>query len=292
MCINKNNSIYNIINNIKNFWIEKNNFINIMQYDSEVGAGTFHPLIFFNSIKLNPLKYIYIQKSRRPQDSKFSITKLYNHIQLQVIIYPSYNNIQELYINSLDKIGINKNNYDIKFLDDNWKNPTLLAWGIGNEVQINGIEITQITNFMYIGGIKCNGKISEITYGIERISSILQNSDINNLVWDYSNNNIIYYKDIFLENFNNYDMYNSNNNINCNNILNINRIIENEIEFLLNMKNPLVFVAYDYLLKIINNFNILDSRLYFSNFYKKIYISKIQNILKKIVKKYLKNNEK
>ncbi len=253
----------------------------IQPIDIEIGAATFHPITFFSSIEKNDVFYSYIQLCRRPVDSKFGnflSNKLSQYYQFQIIIKPYINNIQDLYINSLKYLGVNFNNCEIKFIEDNWENPTLGAYGYGWEIWLNGIEITQFTYFQKMADINCIPIIVEITYGLERLCLYLQNSNsILNLIWSNNNKKIIKYKDIIRNNeFNKsiYNFYESNINflLNC-----MNNYIDESLR-LLNIKIPLLIVSYEYALKVVNIFNILDSKDYFSAFERKKYILKIRNL--------------
>ncbi|BBA85224.1 glycine--tRNA ligase alpha subunit [endosymbiont of Sipalinus gigas] len=289
--INNKNSFQNILDKLKSFWIKNVNSIRIESYDIEVGAGTSHPMTFLWSLKDIPISFIYIQKSRRPCDSiknNINFDRLYSHFQFQVIIRPIPNNIQELYIKSLKYIGINLKIHDIKFIEDNWENTTLSSWGIGWEVQLDTVEITQFTYFQQVGGINCK-PIIEITYGLERILMFIQNlNNIYELIWDINKSGkCIKYKDIFYYNEIEYSLYNYKySNIN----LIFNRFIEykNEAEYLL-INSPLIIPTYEAILKSIHNFNILDSKKIFSFFEKEFYILEIQKLSKKLANKYVNN---
>ncbi len=264
----------------------------IQPIDIEIGAATFHPITFFSSIEKYDVFFSYIQLCRRPIDSKFGnflSNKLSQYYQFQVIIKPSILEIQELYINSLKYLGINLNNCELKFIEDNWENPTLGAYGYGWEIWLDGIEITQFTYFQKMANIDCIPVIVEITYGLERLCLYLQNiNSILNIIWSKINNKVIKYKNIirnseFSKSI--YNFYESNIDflVDCmNNYM-------NESLNLLNIKVPLLIVSYEYALKVVNIFNILDSKEYFSLFERKKYIFKIRNLFCKIAITKLKN---
>ncbi len=265
----------------------------VQPIDIEVGAATFHPITFFSSIKKNKIFYSYIQLCRRPVDSKFGnilSNKLSQYYQFQVIIKPSIINIQDMYINSLKYLGINFNKCELKFIEDNWENPTLGANGYGWEVWLDGIEVTQFTYFQKMANIDCVPVLVEITYGLERLSLYLQNiNSIYNLIWCRNKNIIIKYKDIILNNeFNKsiYNFYESNIDFLVKCMINY----ENESLRLLNIKKPLLIISYEYALKFVNIFNILDSKEYFSVYERKKYIIKIRDLFNKIAILKIRNN--
>lgn len=178
-----------------NYWGEQDCLI-MEPYDVEVGAGTMSPHTFLKAIGPEPWKVVYVEPSRRPADGRYgeNPNRVYQHHQLQVIMKPSVDNIQDLYLDSLRAIGINPLEHDIRFVEDNWEAPTLGAWGLGWEVWLDGMEITQFTYFQQVGSIDCDLESVEITYGLERIAMYLQ--DVDN-IFDIKWNDHITYKDIF-----------------------------------------------------------------------------------------------
>ncbi len=275
----------NLIFKLYEYWT-KFGFCNIQPIDLEVGAATFHPITFFSSIENKNSYYCFIQLCKRSVDSKFGnifSMKLQQYYQFQVISKPSINNIQKIYINSLKYLGIDLNKNELKFVEDNWENYTLGACGYGWEVWLNGIEITQFTYFQKMANINCNPVILEITYGLERLSLFLQNIlNIYDLIWS-NNVEIIKYKDIIK----NYEIDKSLYNFYFSDIkflINCINNYENESLRLLKIKKPLLIVSYEYALKMVNYFNLLDSRDYFSNIERKKYIFRIRNLFCKIAK--------
>ncbi len=264
----------------------------IQPIDIEVGAATFHPITFFSSIEKNNIFYSYVQLCRRPTDGKFGniiSNKLSQYYQFQVILKPSIINIQDLYINSLKYLGINFKKCELKFIEDNWENPTLGAYGYGWEIWLNGIEITQFTYFQQMANINCIPVIVEITYGLERLSLYLQKTNIiYNLIWSKNNNKIIKYKDIIKNSEFNRSFYNFHNS-NIDFLVNCMKNFRIESLRLLNIKKPLLIISYEYALKVVNIFNILDSKDYFSTFERKKYIIKIRNLFCKIAILKIKN---
>ena len=173
------------INCLQTYWA-KQGCILIQPLDMEVGAGTFHPATFLRSIGPEPWNAAYVQHCRRPTDGRYgeNPNRLQHYYQYQVVMKPAPENIQELYLGSLNAIGIDPQVHDIRFVEDNWESPTLGAWGLGWEVWLNGMEVTQFTYFQQAGGMECRPVLGEITYGLERLAMYLQNVDsIFDLVW-------------------------------------------------------------------------------------------------------------
>ncbi|BBA84790.1 glycine--tRNA ligase subunit alpha [endosymbiont of Pachyrhynchus infernalis] len=282
-----------IITKLQNFWI--NNGCNIIQpFDIEIGAATLHPITYLFGLKKKEFYFVYTQSCRRPFDSRYNINnfKISKYFQLQIIMRPKINNIQKIYLESLCNIGINFLENDIKFIEDNWENTTLGSWGIGCEVQLNGIEITQITYFKQICGIDCNPVILEITYGLERLSMILQKTNnIYNLIWSINKNNkVLKYKDINCYDELEYSLYNTKYANKKFLFIKFNQY-ELEIKYLLSLKKPLLIPAYECLLKVIHNFNLLESRNSISIYERQSYILRIQSLSKKISKIYYELNQ-
>ncbi|ADM89792.1 putative glycyl-tRNA synthetase, alpha subunit [Candidatus Zinderia insecticola CARI] len=280
-------NIIKIMYKLDIFW-KKLNCIILRSYDIEMGAATSHIETFFKSINNNSWRALYIQNCRRPEDSKYSqnFNKFQQYFQYQVILKPIPKNIINLYINSLKFININFKINDIKFIKDNWKNKTLGAWGIGYEIWLNGIEVTQITYFKQMGGIKCKPILIEITYGLERISLITQkNKNINNLIWDKNYNKKILHKKIFSQN----EIEQSFLNINYSNInFLINLFNFYEKEFFKLIKLILILPCYEIILKMSHIFNLLNSKNIFFFLQKIYYIKKINKLSCKLAKIYFK----
>jgi len=184
------------------FWADKGCVI-LQPYDMEVGAGTFHPATFLRAIGPEPWRTAYVQPSRRPTDGRYgnNPNRLQRYYQFQVLLKPSPIDIQEIYIDSLRDLGIDPLTHDIRFVEDNWESPTLGAWGLGWEVWLNGMEISQFTYFQQVGGLDCNPVCGEITYGLERIAMYLQNVDnVFDLAWLNSDFGEVSYGDIYHQN--------------------------------------------------------------------------------------------
>ncbi|WP_343182607.1 glycine--tRNA ligase subunit alpha [Buchnera aphidicola] len=278
-----------IISKLKNFW-SKNGCIILQPIDIEVGAGTFHQYTFFKSIGPKPLRVAYIQNSRRPTDGRYSNNpnRLQQYYQLQVIIKPAPNNIQQLYLKSLQEINISTKKNDIRFIEDNWENTTLGAWGIGWEIWINGMEVTQFTYFQKMGSIICNPITVEITYGIERIAMNIQNiNNVYDILWDENKYFKIYYKELFKNNEIEQSMYNFQQSNIKSLIILFNEHIK-EAKRLISLKKPLIIPSYEHILHAIHNFNVIDAKQVISNTERQKYIFQIRSLSAEIAQNYYK----
>lgn len=276
----------NIILTLHQFWSE-NGCVIQHPYDIEKGAGTMNPATFLRSLGPEPWKVAYVEPSRRPTDGRYgeNPNRLQHYFQYQVIIKPSPNNIQELYLESLKKLGINPMDHDIRFVEDNWESPTLGAWGVGWEVWLNGMEITQFTYFQQAGGFDCKPVSVEITYGLERLAMYLQNK---NSVYDLQWNNEVTYGDIYLQS----EIENSKYNFDESNVemlLSCFDKYEKEAETL--AEKDLVMPSYDYVLKCSHTFNLLDARGVISVTERTGYIKRINKLARMVAKVYLKQRE-
>ncbi len=263
--------------------------------DLEIGAGTFHPITFFNAIQCKTRIFTsYIQWCKRPTDSRFYLNyyKLPQYYQYQVIMKPSVNNMQMLYLSSLQYLGLDLNSNEIRFIEDNWENPTLGAYGSGWEIRLNGMEITQFTYFQQMAGLPCIPVMGEITYGIERLALCLQGKkNIFDLIWDKNINGYITYKKFFFQ----CNKENSDYNLrdaDISYLLKILLLYEKESVRLLKLLVPLPLVAYNYALKIVHYFNILDARNFFSDLYKQHFMLRIRKLFLKIAVVYLNKKNK
>ncbi|MGK2897023.1 MAG: glycine--tRNA ligase subunit alpha [Candidatus Makana argininalis] len=276
-----------LILSLQNFWI-KHGCILIQPIDIEVGAGTSHPITYLRAIGPEPISAIYVQSTRRPSDGRYgkNPNRLNHYYQLQVIIKPSLNNIKDIYLESLLNLGLNLNINDLRFEEDNWENPTLGSWGIGWEVLLNGIEITQFTYFQQVGSLKCSPVLVEITYGLERLSMNIQKiNNVYKLIWSYGLSGIITYGDLFYQNEIEISKYNFEYS-NINFILNNFKKYKIESEKLIKKNKPLPIPAYELALKAIHNFNLLDARNILSIDERKRYILEIRSLTKSIAKSY------
>jgi len=268
---------------LQKYW-SKQGCVIIQPYDLEVGAGTFHPATTLRSLGEKPWKTAYVQPSRRPTDGRYgdNPNRLQHYYQFQVLIKPSPNNIKKLYLNSIAAIGINYNEHDIRFVEDDWESPTLGAAGLGWEVWCNGMEITQFTYFQQMAGVECKPISVEITYGLERLCMFIQNKkNVFDLNW---NSEGISYKDIFHQSEKEFSAYNFEH-ANTDNLFKIFDMIDQEAKSLIEKKFSLP--AYDQCLKASHIFNILDARGVISVAQRSDYISKIRDLTKAIGKVWL-----
>lgn len=282
------NTFYNLIQILKKYWIKQECAI-FQPLDLPMGAGTFHYITFFGALGSKPMKAAYVQSCRRPTDGRYANNpnRLQKYYQFQVIIKPPVKNIQNMYLESLNLLNIDEKNNDIRFIEDNWKNPTLGAWGIGWEVWLNGMEITQFTYFQQIGGIECNPITIEITYGLERIAMHMQKkSNVYDLLWSANKFQTITYGDIFKK----HEIEQSQYNFEYANIDLLFEYFEKymlEANNLMNLKKPLLLVSYEKTLQANHIFNLLDARKAISSSERQNYILKIRSLNKKIAKEYL-----
>jgi glycyl-tRNA synthetase alpha chain len=274
-----------LIFKLQKFWSEQNCII-LQPYDMEMGAGTFHPATFLRAIGPEPWNAAYVQTSRRPTDGRYgeNPNRVQNFHQFQVVLKPSPQNIQELFLNSLEEIGINKEIHDIRFVEDNWESPTLGASGLGWEVWLNGMEITQFTYFQQVGGISCKPIMGEITYGLERLALFIQSKDnFFDICWGQSRGCNVTYGDLYSQNEQEMSAYNFE-------FADIEEYFrqfdacENSCNYLL--ENNLVLPAYEMILKASHIFNILDARHAISVTERQRYILRVSALSRAVTKKY------
>lgn len=268
------------------FWAREGCVIH-QPYDIEVGAGTFNPATFFRVLGPEPWKTAYVEPSRRPTDGRYgeNPNRLQHYYQYQVILKPSPPNTQDLYLKSLQEININLLEHDIRFVEDDWESPTLGAWGLGWEVWLDGMEVTQFTYFQQVGGIELKPVSVELTYGIERIAMYLQEVDS---VYDLKWNENITYGDIHHETEVQFSKYNFDT---ADTDLLFSLFEKYEKEALSMIKQELVLPAYDYCLKCSHSFNLLDARGAISVTERTAYIAKVRNLSRKCAHGYLKLRE-
>lgn len=276
-----------MILNLQKFWAE-NNCCLLQPYDSEMGAGTFHPATFFGALGSKKTAIAYPQPCRRPKDGRYgeNPNRMQHYYQFQVIIKPSPDNVQQLYLESLKRIGIETEKHDIRFVEDDWESPTLGAWGLGWEVWLDGMEISQFTYFQQVGGIEVNPVSVELTYGLERIAMYIQNVDnFRNIQW----NDTTLYGDIFFDKeveFSKFNFENSNVQI----LFKAFSDYETQVNELIEQK--LVYPAYDYLLKCSHAFNLLDAHGVISVTERAAYIGRIRKMAKDCALTYIVSYEK
>ncbi len=275
-----------IIFELNQYWAEQGCVIQ-QPYDMEVGAGTFHAATLLRSLGPEPWKAAYVQPSRRPTDGRYgnNPNRLQHYYQYQVVIKPSPLDIQELYLSSLKRFGLDLLEHDIRFVEDDWESPTLGAWGLGWEVWLDGMEITQFTYFQQAGSIDLFPTTVEITYGLERIAMYLQGVDS---VYDISWNDSISYGDIFHQAEVEFSTFNFEE-ANVAELINFFNTYESEALKLLD--KGLILPAYDYCLKCSHTFNLLDARKAISVAERTRYIGRIRNIARKVASQYVTQRE-
>ena len=272
---------------LQKYWA-KHGCVILQPYDLEVGAGTFHPATALRSLGEKPWKTAYVQPSRRPTDGRYgeNPNRLQHYYQFQVLIKPSPDNIKKLYLNSISSIGIDYQEHDIRFIEDDWESPTLGAAGLGWEVWCDGMEITQFTYFQQMAGLECKPISVEITYGLERLCMFIQNKkNVFDLEW---NSDGVLYKDIFLQAEKEFSSYNFEY-ANTENLFKSFDMLEKESKSLIEKKISLP--AYDQCLKASHVFNILDARGSISVAQRSEYIGRIRNLTKEIGKVWVETQE-
>jgi len=271
-----------IILSLHRFW-QKKGCLLWQPYDVEKGAGTFNPATFLRVLDPEPWQVAYVEPSRRPTDGRYgqNPNRLRLHYQYQVIMKPSPEDIQQIYLDSLKEIGINPLKHDIKFLEDDWESPTLGAWGLGWEVRLDGMEITQFTYFQQVGGIELNPVSVEITYGLERIAMCIQKVES---VFDIAWNSRIKYGDIHLETEIQYSHYNFEM-VDVDQQTNLFNMYEREAKRLI--EKGLFYPAYDYVLKCSHTFNLLDARGALGVSERERYIKRVRELARGCAMAYL-----
>ncbi|OGT65999.1 MAG: glycine--tRNA ligase subunit alpha [Gammaproteobacteria bacterium RIFCSPHIGHO2_12_FULL_45_9] len=280
-----------IILALSQYWADQGCVI-LQPLDLEVGAGTFHPGTFLRAIGPEPWHTAYVQPSRRPTDGRYgeNPNRGQHYYQFQVILKPSPDNIQDLYLGSLRALGIDTLTHDIRFVEDNWESPTLGAWGLGWEVWQDGMEITQFTYFQQVGGLECNPVTGEITYGLERLALYLQDkTSMFDLVWSETPNGTITYGDVFHQNEVEMSAYNFEH-ANVPELLRLFDLYEKEAARLMALHLPLP--AYDMVLKASHTFNLLDARRAISVTERQAYILRIRKLAFAVAKAYFEARER
>lgn len=276
-----------VILKLQQFWADQGCVV-FQPYDIEVGAGTFNPSTFLRCLGPEPWKVAYVEPSRRPTDGRYgeNPNRLQHYYQFQVILKPSPDNIQELYLDSLKHLGVDPKDHDIRFVEDDWESPTLGAWGLGWEVWLDGMEITQFTYFQQAGGIDLKPVSGEITYGLERITMYLQGVEsVYDLKW---NKEGVTYGDVYHENEVQYSAHNFEH-ADTDMLFKLFEMYEKECISINGQGLPLP--AYDYCLKCSHTFNLLDARNAISVTERTGYIARVRNLAKLCAENYLKNRE-
>ena len=279
-------SFQDLILTLQNFWASKNCII-MQPYDTEKGAGTFHPATFLRSLGPEPWNTAYVEPCRRPTDGRYgeNPNRLQHYYQFQVLMKPSPLEIQNLYLESLDAIGIDPKLHDIRFVEDNWESPTVGAWGLGWEVWLDGMEITQFTYFQAVGGVELSPISVELTYGLERIAMYLQNVDsVYDLEWvkGVTYGQVKHQDEVEFSRFNfeeaDVDFH-----------LELFTKYEEECHRLLGLE--LVLPAYDYCMKCSHTFNMLDARGAISVTERQKYIFRVRTLAKGVAEAYIAQRE-
>ncbi|HFD11149.1 MAG TPA: glycine--tRNA ligase subunit alpha [Crenotrichaceae bacterium] len=275
---------------LQDYWSRQGCAI-LQPLDMEVGAGTFHPATFIRSIGPEPWNAAYVQPSRRPTDGRYgeNPNRLQHYYQFQVLMKPSPENIQQLYLESLQFLGLDLLEHDVRFVEDNWESPTLGAWGLGWEVWLNGMEITQFTYFQQVGGLDCQPVSGEITYGLERIAMYLQDVEsVFDLVWTHGPQGDVSYGDVFHQNEVEMSAYNFEH-ADVEFLFQFFNECEQQCDQLLEKDLPLP--AYEMVLKASHAFNLLDARHAISVTERQRYILRVRNMATGVAQAYYQRRE-
>ncbi len=281
-------SFQDLILTLQNFWSQQGCVL-LQPYDVEVGAGTFHPATALRALGPDPWRAAYVQPCRRPADGRYgdNPNRLQQYYQYQVMLKPSPDDVQALYLESLAVLGIDAKIHDIRFVEDDWESPTLGAWGLGWEVWCDGMEVTQFTYFQQLGGIDCDLVSAEITYGLERLAMYIQGVDsIYDIDWNGAG---VSYGDVFLQNEKEFSAYNFKH-ANTDMLLRQFRDAEEQCQALLDA--ALALPAYDHCLKASHLFNLLDARGVIAVTERAAYIGRIRALAKGSAEAYLASRSK
>jgi len=271
-----------VILTLTRYWADRGCAI-LQPYDMEVGAGTSHTATFLRAIGPEPWRAAYVQPTRRPKDGRYgeNPNRLQHYYQFQVVLKPSPSDIIDLYLGSLEALGIDPKAHDIRLVEDDWENPTLGAWGLGWEVRLNGMEVTQFTYFQQVGGLDCKPITGEITYGIERLAMYLQGAEnVFDLVWTPG----LTYGDVYLQNEIEQSRYNFEQS---NPEMLFAHFADYESEAKRLMSAQLAMPAYEMVLKAAHTFNLLDARGAISVTERAAYIHRIRNLARSVAQSYL-----
>lgn len=280
-------TVQDIIFTLEQYWADQGCML-MQAYDNEKGAGTMSPYTFLRAIGPEPWNVAYVEPSRRPADGRYgeNPNRLYQHHQFQVLMKPSPDNIQELYLGSLKKLGIDPLEHDIRFVEDNWENPSMGCAGLGWEVWLDGMEITQFTYFQQVGGLACHPVTAEITYGLERLASYIQEVES---VYDLEWTNGVKYGEIFRHPEYEHSKYSFELSDQELLLSNFNHF---EAEAKRCIEENLVHPAYDYILKCSHNFNLLDARGAVSVTERAGYLARIRNMAREVAKRFVEERKK
>lgn len=274
-----------LILTLQNYWASRGCVV-LQPYDMEVGAGTFHTATFLRALTPERWNAAYVQPSRRPTDGRYgdNPNRLQHYYQFQVVLKPNPVNIQELYLGSLKAIGIDTLTHDVRFVEDNWESPTLGAWGLGWEVWLNGMEVTQFTYFQQVGGIECFPVTGEITYGLERLAMYIQGVDsVYDLVWADGEFGRVTYGDVFHQNEVEQSAYNFEH-ADVAKLFELFDFYEEQADKLVAVNLPLP--AYEMVLKASHAFNLLDARGAISVTERQRFILRVRTLARKVAISY------
>ncbi|WP_297528127.1 glycine--tRNA ligase subunit alpha [Thiohalobacter sp.] len=283
-------SFQGLILALQGYWARQGCVL-LQPLDMEVGAGTFHPATFLRAIGPEPWRTAYVQPSRRPTDGRYgeNPNRLQHYYQFQVILKPSPDDIQDLYLDSLRELGIDPLVHDIRFVEDNWESPTLGAWGLGWEVWLNGMEVTQFTYFQQVGGLDCRPVTGEITYGLERIAMYLQGVEsVFDLVWTRGPDGPVTYGDVFHQNEVEQSAYNFEH-ADVDFLFRLFDQCERDANRLIEANLPLP--AYEQVLKASHAFNLLDARSAISVTERQRYILRVRALARAVAEAYYQARE-
>ncbi|NNE63982.1 MAG: glycine--tRNA ligase subunit alpha [Gammaproteobacteria bacterium] len=284
-------SFQGIIQSLQQYWSGLGCVI-MQPLDMEVGAGTFHPATFLRAIGPEPWHAAYVQPSRRPTDGRYgeNPNRLQHYFQFQVLLKPSPDDFQELYLGSLRELGFDPLVHDIRFVEDNWESPTLGAWGLGWEVWLNGMEVTQFTYFQQVGGLECHPVSGEITYGIERLAMYMQGIDsIYDLVWSEGPHGIVTYGDIYHQNEVEQSTYNFEL-ADTDKLFNWFDACEQQCQHLI--ENNLPLPAYEQVMKASHAFNLLDARHAISVTERQRFILRVRSLSRAVAQSYFDSRQR
>ena len=279
-----------LIFRLQQFWSKRGCLIQ-QPFDMEVGAGTFHPATFLRSLGPEPWRAAYVQPSRRPTDGRYgeNPNRLQHYYQFQVVIKPSPLDIQQLYLDSLKELGIDPLVHDIRFVEDNWESPTLGAWGLGWEVWLNGMEISQFTYFQQVGGLDCRPVTGEITYGLERIAMYLQDvNSVYDLVWTRSDAGTVTYGDIYHQNEVEMSTFNFEK---ADTAVLFRHFDDYEQQSQQLIADNLPLPAFEMVLKASHTFNLLDARHAISVTERQRYILRVRGLARAVAQAYYNKRE-
>ncbi|MHB1589990.1 MAG: glycine--tRNA ligase subunit alpha [Sulfuricella sp.] len=275
-----------IILTLQKYWAERGCVL-LQPYDMEMGAGTFHPATFLRALGPEPWRAAYVQPSRRPKDGRYgeNPNRLQHYYQFQVVLKPSPDNIQELYLDSLRVLGVDPTVHDIRFVEDDWESPTLGAWGLGWEVWLNGMEVTQFTYFQQVGGLDCRPVLGEITYGLERLAMYLQGvENVFDLVWTPG----VTYGDVYHQNEVEQSKYNFEHS-NVNWLFEQFNMYESEAKRLMDTGLPLP--GFEQVMRCSHTFNLLDARGAISVTERAAYIGRVRALARQVAQSYYDSRE-